>query len=285
VPSDDHLKGQGRALEAALGEAVAAARQAHPAVAMDEAGFREHLARHVGARALQPGWMQSVRVGDLFLAFAALGGDKAALSILEERVLRPAAASARRVGKGGDFVDEVHQRLRERLLLPQGNRPPRLAEYAGAGALLAWATVAAVRVGLDLHRAAPDHGGDEEELEAIRGPDRDPEHSLIGRAGASALSRAFREAARTLTDEERVLLRYHFVDGLNFEQIAPIFQTHRSTVSRRIAASRKKLLEETRRLLRERFKVRTSEVSSLIREAKSRLDVSISGWLRSSQSR
>jgi len=270
-----------------LDEAVAAARLAYPTVPMDEPGFREHLAHHVGQRPLQPDWMQSVRVGDLFLAFAALQGGKAALSILEERVLRPAAASARRVGKGGDFVDEVHQRLRERLLLPQGDRPPRLAEYAGTGALLAWATVAAVRVGLDLNRAAaPDHGdGDDEELEAISGPGRDPEHSLIGRAGASALSRAFREAARALTDEERVLLRYHFVDGLNFEQIAPIFQTHRSTVSRRIAATRKKLLEETRRLLRERFKVRTSEVSSLIREAKSRLDVSISGWLRSSQSR
>src|SRR4051812_29699380 len=45
--------------------------------------------------------------------------------------------------------------------------------------------------------------------------------------------------------------------------------------------SRKKLLEETRRLLKERFNVHVSEMSSLIREARDRLDVSISGWLRS----
>jgi RNA polymerase sigma-70 factor, ECF subfamily len=275
--------GLGRApptLEAELGEAIAAARLAYPSVAMDERAFLQHLARHVGERAKQPGWMQSVRVGDLFLAQAALAGDPQALELVDAKVLRPAAASARRISPGGDFVAEVHQRLRERLLLAERGQPARLSDYAGAGPLLSWAKVAATRVALNLK--PPPKRDVPLELEVVADTRSDPELSVIGRKNAAKLSEAFRDAARTLTDEERVLLRYHFVDGLNFEQIAPLFQTHRSTISRRISATRKRLLELTQKTLRERFQISVSEASSLIREAKSRMDGSITAWLRSS---
>lgn len=270
----------GDALERELKEAIGAARRAYPDLEVDPRAFLEHLAKKIGRRALERGWASELHVADLYLCCAALAGDRAAMAVLDARVLRPAAASTRRIGRTEDFVDDVHQRLRERLLLAERGQHPRLFDYAGAGPLLSWAKVAATRVALNLKpppkRAAP------LELDVLADPRRDPELSVISRKNAAKLSEAFREAARALTDEERVLLRYHFVDGLNFEQIAPLFQTHRSTISRRVSATRRKLLELTQQLLRERFQISTSEVSSLIREAKSRLDGSITAWLRTS---
>ena len=266
------------ALEDELREATREARRAYPDLDVDERLFIEHLARKMGRRALEQGWSNELHVADLYLSCAALAGDRAALAVLDARVLRPAAASTRRIGKTEDFVDEVHQHLRERLLLSERSQPARLADYAGSGPLVSWAKVAATRVALNL-RPQPKRN-EPLELDAVADPRNDPELSVIGRKNAAKLSEAFKDAARTLTDEERVLLRYHFVDGLNFEQIAPLFQTHRSTISRRISATRKKLLEHTQRLLRERFQISTSEASSLIREAKSRLDGSITNWLR-----
>ena len=119
-----------------------------------------------------------------------------------------------------------------------------------------------------------------EEAELLPATANDPERSVIARRNAERLAAAFKEATASLTSEERVLLRYHFADGLNFEQIAGLFQTHRSTVSRKIAAARRKLLAETRRLLCERFGVQQRELSSLIRTAHSRLDGTITAWLR-----
>jgi len=266
------------ALERELGEALGVARRVYPDLEVDSRAFVEHLARKIGRRALEGPWASELHVADLYLSCAALSGDRAALAVLDARVLRPAAASTRRIGRTEDFVDEVHQRLRERLLLAERQQPPRLFDYAGAGPLLSWAKVAATRVALNLR--PPPRRAEPLELDALADPQRNPELSVIGRKNASRLSEAFREATATLTDEERVLLRYHFADGLNFEQIAPLFQTHRSTISRRISAVRRKLLEQTQRLLHQRFQIRTSEVSSLIREAKSRLDGSITAWLR-----
>ncbi|HEY8211995.1 MAG TPA: hypothetical protein VIG99_31150 [Myxococcaceae bacterium] len=266
------------ALEGELQQALTAARRAYPDLEVEPRTFVEHLARKIGRSALDPGWASELHVADLYLTCAALAGDRAALAVLDARVFQPAASATRRIGKTGDFVDEVHQRLRERLLLSEHQQPPRLFDYTGSGPLVSWAKVAAIRVALNLR--PPPRPSATQDLDVLADPRRDPELSVIGRKNAARLSQAFREAAAILTDEERVLLRYHFADGLTFEQIAPLFQTHRSTISRRVAATRKKLLEETRRLLKERFRINTSEVSSLIREAKSRLDGSITAWLR-----
>ena len=268
------------ALDEELQQAMRAARHAYPDLAVEDDVFVAHLARKVGARALEPEWTAQLHVADLYLACAALAGDRAAMAVLDARVLRPAAASTRRIGRTEDFVDDVHQRLRERLLLAERGQAARLSDYAGAGPLVSWAKVAATRVALNLK--PPPKRDVPLEIEVMADPRSDPELSVIGKKNAAKLSEAFRDAAKTLTDEERVLLRYHFVDGLNFEQIAPLFQTHRSTISRRIAATRKRLLELTQKTLRERFKVSVSEASSLIREAKSRMDGSITAWLRSS---
>lgn len=264
-------------LEAVLRAALQAARRPHPESWVEDAAFIDFLVDRAGARALEAGGLDGLFVADLYLTCACLAGNREAIAVLDDQVLHPASAGARRIGGSADFADEVHQRLRERLLVPERGQPARLAEYGGTGSLLGWAKVTASRLALNM-KSAPREVGLEAEL--LPATANDPERSVIARRNAERLASAFKEATAALTSEERVLLRYHFADGLNFEQIAGLFQTHRSTVSRKIAAARRKLLAQTRRLLRERFGVQQRELSSLIRTAHSRLDGTITAWLR-----
>ncbi|MBK8715869.1 MAG: hypothetical protein IPN32_14125 [Deltaproteobacteria bacterium] len=89
---------------------------------------------------------------DLFLACACLRGDDAALRRFDRDVLGACDAAVRGLDNTDSFLDEVKQRLRTKLLAGDTEQPPRIGEFAGRGALVAWVTVAAVRTGLSLLR-------------------------------------------------------------------------------------------------------------------------------------
>lgn len=265
--------------EEALGRAIAAGRAEHPGIALDAARFARWLGEKAGMAQSARAALQALHIGDLYLIRACLDGDRRAVEVLDRTVLAKAARAALRLDATDAFVEEVHQRLRERLLMAEKG-VPRLAEYAGTGPLVAWCKVAAMRIALNL-KAVPARDVPLEPEAVGAAPDvTGVESAAIREHHAEDLRAAFAKAAAGLTHEERVLLRYHFVDGLNFEQIAPLFQTHRSTISRRVAAAREKLLEGTQGALRERLGASTSEIDSLLRVAHSRLDLDLTAWLK-----
>src|SRR5260221_7125848 len=82
---------------------------------------------------------------DLYLACACAEGAAGALAEFEKEHLSQVPSYVARIGRDPTFVQEVCSRLRERLLVAQGKRPPRIAEYSGRGALSSWLRIAAVR--------------------------------------------------------------------------------------------------------------------------------------------
>jgi len=91
---------------------------------------------------------------------------------------------------------------------------------------------------------------------------------------------AFRAALGSLSADERNLMFFHFVDGLNIARIGEILGKSRATIGRMVIACRKKLLAETRQRLGEISGASASEVRSIIRLLRSRLDFSIRGALQ-----
>jgi RNA polymerase sigma-70 factor (ECF subfamily) len=91
---------------------------------------------------------------------------------------------------------------------------------------------------------------------------------------------AFGEAAAQLTDRERTLLRYRFVDDLSIDEIGALYRVHRATVARWIAAIRESLFEGTRTRLMARLELDEPEVDSVLRLIDSQLDVSTNAILR-----
>src|SRR5205814_5685347 len=82
---------------------------------------------------------------ELHLACACLRGDELGARVFDRDYVGRVAPSLARLNRERDFIDEVSQLLRQRLLLPP---EPRLATYAATGPLLAWLRVVAVRMGL-----------------------------------------------------------------------------------------------------------------------------------------
>jgi RNA polymerase sigma-70 factor (ECF subfamily) len=258
-----------------LDDWLAAARARWPALAIDPDPLARHLERLGVASAPLP-----AHAADLVLACACAHGDPAALALFEREMAAVIRSAARRIDGAGDFADEVAQIARERLLVARDGRPPRIAEYAGHGALAAWVRIAAMRIAMDLLRErrrnvlVDDEAFFDVAIDAGE-PDRAAARARYGAVCADALRAAF----AALTARERNLLRMHHLHGLTVDELAPSFRVHRATVARWLAAARERLLAETRAGLRARLGVGDATVDSILRELRGRVDVTVTRLL------
>ena len=250
---------------------LAQARTAWPQLTLDEAGFAAHVARYLpgaGGAALH--------AGDLFLAWACAQGDPQALAEFDRlfvAVETPRAVAHLKLP--ASTQDELKQLVRQRLLVSEGGRPPRIAEYSGRGPLSTWVRVATVRTALNLRRGQRRAAQAEEHALPEALVTADPELAMLRDRYRGELSRATRDAFVLLTEAERTLLRLHVVEELSLDAMALLYRVGRSSVHRRLAAARERVLQETRGLLVERLKVDPAELDSLLELLRSQVDVSI----------
>lgn len=276
---DETLSG----LEDVLASLYAAGRQAWPDVSLEEEDFLRHLAGCMPPDKDPARGLASVHAADLYLACACARGDATAHAALERHVFPKAAASVARLRETGVEPSEVLQHLRERLLVPEGGRPARIAEYQGSGPLAAWLRAAAVRTALNLQRAQRRRVHAEEEAEALPlstgAGTPDVELDYLRRNHRADFQAALSEALQALPARERTVLRLHAVEGLSLERIGTMYQTHKSTVSRWVARAREAALEGTRQRLVERLRLSSGELHSLMRALQGELDLSLPSLL------
>ncbi|HET6582319.1 MAG TPA: sigma-70 family RNA polymerase sigma factor, partial [Nannocystaceae bacterium] len=183
---------------------------------------------------------------DLAFAAACTSGDAAAQARLEGLVRGLSRECAHKLGLAPAECDEVVQRAMVRLLAG-ATTSATLASYEGRGPLGAWLRVCVAREALMLRRSEGRH--ETLELSDAIEPVFDPELRLLEAEGRSAVKAAFQAAFERLAPADKVLLAYHFVDGLGMRELGPLFGIDGSNVSRRLARIRSELLAETRRLL------------------------------------
>ena len=258
-----------------LEEAVAAGQAAWPDVVVDRAALERQLARALDGA---PG---ALRLADLVLVCASLGGDPAALRALDGLIRAAAARAAGELGQGGWLADEIALSMRERLLVADGETEGRLASYLGHGPLERWLAVAAARTGLNALRARRrEQALDDARLAALPAPDTDPELDLLRRRHRAAFEAAIRDAFAGLENaRDRNLLRLYYFDRLGLDRLAQMYKVHGSTVSRWLAAVRQNVFDETLRLLVERLGLPESELASMLRLLQSDLDLTLSRLL------
>jgi RNA polymerase sigma-70 factor (ECF subfamily) len=266
VPTDEALS-----LKATLSAQVARARAAWPDVALDPETFVSHLGGRIGADLAA---LAGLSVEDLYLACAAGHGDPRAIAALEQRELLRVADYVARIDASSTFATDVQQALRERLLFGDGR--PRVLEYGGRGPLGGWIRVAAVRTALNLKRGA--------KREIPLPPSdfaagADPEVDYLKERYRADFKAAFAAALSALDTDGRNVLRLHYLDGLNLDEVGAVYRVHRATVARWIARARTQILEETRRRLQERLGIAASEADSVMGLVQSRLDLTFRGLL------
>lgn len=213
---------------------------------------------------------------ELFLATACAAGDSVAIDHFDRTFLARIGVFVARVSKERDFVDEVTQELRIRFFT--GDKP-KLAQYRAEGPLEGWVRVVAMRTALNLIEAGKhvrhvtiDVSRWSQVLTTFVAADYKSERAQLHPTVQHALTAALEE----LPSRSKALLRLHFVERLNIEEMGLIYRVHRATVARWLTTIRTQLFIRVEEMLSIRLNVSPSECRSLIDLVRDDLHASLS---------
>jgi RNA polymerase sigma-70 factor len=235
------------------------ARAAWPQLELDERDFVAWLAKRVSRGA-------EVRINDLWLVRACELNLRGALGAFERTALKPALRKLPESVRA-----DVGQRVLQRLFT---GASPKIHQYRGQGALVRWLEVVAMREGQHERKVASreDRSGRVPELASaialgeLGGIDRDLHQQA---------KRAVSEALRALTDDERRLMRRHFLEGETHQSISDELGIPRSTVAYRLTRLTQRVLETTRSRLVDAG-LSESQLELVLEAMRSHIDLSLS---------
>jgi RNA polymerase sigma-70 factor, ECF subfamily len=271
------------AVAAVLAEAERQAAEAWPGVRFppSDVVWRRVL-ETVGACEDVPGALGKRHLRDLILAIACAAGEARAMRWVDEQHLAHIGRFVRKLDDTRAFADEVRQVIREKIFLGGETLEPKIAEYGGVGPLEGWLRVVAVRTAQNLLRARKP-GAEPPSLELpLAVAAADPELLMARTQCASTFRACFADAVAALSAEERTLLLLHYLDGLSSDAIARMYGLGGATVRRRIAATRARLLADTRRRVGAHLRLPSADVDHVWAELRSGFDLSLSRILRGS---
>lgn len=233
---------------------------------------RPHVSLSRQAFAAYLGDQQSLdHLDELFLACAAYLGDRAAIAVIEGEHFDALRAAIERIRPRSTDLDDLLQGIRELLFVRL-----KIRDYAGRGPLAAWLRVVAIRHAVRARRKRAEQPmGEGLEKLPEGGTGADPELAYLRNAYRDVFQTAFRTALSALADEDRRVLRYHYVDGLTIDQLGAVLDLHRVSASRRIHRARSLLVTRTRTELRRTHFETSSELESILRAVESEVELSI----------
>lgn len=275
-----HLTKGGPSIDRAVTKIVEQARAAWPAIDFEAEEFLRHLAARLRDDQPIAAALEEIRPGDLLLAFACARGDRHAIELFEERFFKELHKILAPMRAEPHVVEEVAQTLRAKLFVGDGDSPVKIGEYAGRGELRAWFRVTATRHAISTLRKPRREIGDEGLVSLTPATAADPELNYLRERYRREFGEVFDEAVLGLKSQERNLLRYHYVDRLNIDEIGAIYRIHRVSAARRLTKTREILVSTVRNKLRERLQVNTVEFDSILRFIQSEIHLSLGQVLR-----
>lgn len=178
---------------------------------------------------------------DLWFCAALAEGDAEAVQRFEQRLGPEIEVALRRFSLSDDQRTELAQHVRVRLLVGNGETPPRIAMYRGWGSLEGWTRTITARLALNAIR---DRKGAQPLERAPQLIGASPEFAAMRASRRTLFMQALRQAFQSLGARERTLLRLRYLDGVQANTLAGSYDVHESTMSRWLASARTQL--ETR---------------------------------------
>lgn len=216
----------------------------------------------------------------LALSTACAHGCSVASRTLSQELLGQARGAIARVSNQPDFIDEVFQRVREKLLTGSS---PKIATYRGRGPLVAWLRMVARRIALDMMRAQkPGVEPTHDWVERLTGIESNSESKALQSRYAPVFKKALTEVLESLNLEERTMLKMQLVENLSVAAIADLYNSHVATIYRRLEKCHANLLSAVRTRLREELgPVSQSEIQSLFVSVEKEIGLSLTRLLSS----
>jgi RNA polymerase sigma-70 factor (ECF subfamily) len=145
--SDDgqHASARLDELRRLVDEHIVSAEAAWPGVKVSDDDFFAFLSPCVTQERPLAESVDRLAIRDLYLACAALAGNKPAVAVLDDLAGEVARTTLARVGVADCVVDEVRQEYFVRLLLGSPSTVPLLQQYRGLAPLRSWLRLMMVR--------------------------------------------------------------------------------------------------------------------------------------------
>jgi RNA polymerase sigma-70 factor, ECF subfamily len=259
-------------VEQAVHDAMRSGEEAWPGLTLTREQFTAWVqARGIALEALR------ARGGDLYLAAACGTGDRRAFELFDRAFLQAPGPRAGSATLSPEQLDELRQRLRVRLLT---GPTPRVATFQGNGPLGAWVRVAAARMAVDLMRdERPGGQRDSALVDALVDAGANPELVMARQEHQAEFKEALEDCIASLGARAKTLLRMTFVDKVSIDEIGVVYRVHRATVARWLVAIRREVFECLCKRLSIKLQSSPSEVASLVRLVRSRVDLSLARLL------
>ena len=198
-------------------------------------------------------FIDTLHADDLCLAIACQRGDQAAWSDLVEAYGATVRSAARAASPNEEMAEDLAQSIWAELhglkVTDDGRPFGKLGYYSGAGSLGGWLRAVVGQLAIDRHRreARLVHTDEDAELDRLTreagvetntrdgfGAAANPEDALATALASTAVEKALARALKELEDEDRLLVKLYYFDGLRLREAGVVLGFHEATASRRL---------------------------------------------------
>jgi len=247
-------------------------------------------------------FIDTLHADDLCLAIACQHGDQAAWSDLVAGYGASVRSAARSASPNEEMAEDLAQSIWAELhglkLNNDGHASGKLAYYSGAGSLGGWLRAVVGQLAIDRHRreARLVHTEEDAELDRLTrdagvdtkssdgfGADASPEDALATALASTAVEKALAHALKDLDDEDRLLVKLYYFDGLRLREAGAVLGFHEATASRRLTRIHDEVRKRVQKELMDEHGWTKSEATQSLAQVATALQTDVESLLRAPQ--
>ncbi|MDX6445472.1 MAG: polymerase sigma-70 factor, subfamily [Blastocatellia bacterium] len=243
-------------------------------------------------------FLDGLHADDLCLVIACESGDQTAWDDLFEGYGATVRSAARSASSNEAMADDVAQSIWADLhglkLRADGKPAGKLAYYSGAGSLGGWLRAVVGQLAIDQHRrqsrlVQTEEDSDLERMAHDAGVESDglspfhsapsPEESLATDMASADVEKALGRALAGLDDEDRLLMKLYYFDGLRLREAGAVLGVHEATASRRLTRIHGEVRERVESILIKEHGWTKSEAKRSLAEVAAHLQTEVEPML------
>lgn len=242
-------------------------------------------------------FLKGLHADDLLLVIACERGDQVAWTDLFEGYGATVRSAARSASSNEAMADDLAQSIWAELhglkIREDGTTAGKLGYYSGSGSLGGWLRAVVGQLAIDQHRKQSRIVQTEEDsdLDRLAQMDGDPDgahafqsvpspETLLSQDMAAAdVEKALARALAELGDEDRLLIKLYYFDGLRLREAGAVLGVHEATASRRLTRIHNEVREMVQTTLMKEHGWTKAEAARSLSEVASHLQTEIEPML------
>lgn len=193
------------------------------------------------------GFIDELQADDLCLIVACEQGNQNAWNDLVARFSATVRSAARSSSSNEDAAEDISQSIWAELYglrtRADGKPASKLAYYSGRGSLAGWLRAVVAQLAVDQHRKQSRMVQTEQDEDFDRFSTQERVHatasvhleqSIANKFVGAELQKALAKSFEGLPDEDRLLVKLYYFDGLKLREVGSVLGVHEATASRRL---------------------------------------------------